>query len=123
MVALTSRKVLVYGKHVVGNLYDCNDSKLSDVAFLLNVVRHAAREGNMTLLDIKTWKIGLGVSVVGIVLESHISIHTWPEYRFATVDVYSCGAHTNPEKAFEYIACSLEARRVEKRVMTRNYEE
>lgn len=123
MVTLTSRRVLVYGKHVVGNLYDCNDSKLSDVAFLLHVVRYAAREGNMTLLDIKTWKIGLGVSVVGIVLESHISIHTWPEYRFATVDVYSCGAHTNPEKAFEYIAYSLEARKVEKRVMIRNYEE
>ncbi len=123
MVALVTRKVLVHGKHVAGDLYECNDAKLSDVAFLLHVVKDAAREGNMTLLDIKTWKIGLGVSIVGIVLESHISIHTWPEYRFATVDVYSCGAHTNPERAFEFIVRALEARKVERRIMLRNYEE
>ncbi|HDI02380.1 MAG TPA: adenosylmethionine decarboxylase [Ignisphaera sp.] len=123
MVALVSRRILVFGKHVAGDLYECSFEKLTDVSYLLRVVQEAARAGNMTLLDIKTWKIGLGVSIVGIVLESHISIHTWPEYRFATVDVYSCGSHTNPEKAFEKIVEALEARRVEKRIITRHYEE
>jgi S-adenosylmethionine decarboxylase len=115
-------RVLVYGKHVVGNLYECNAVKLSNVSYLIDVVRSAAKIGNMTLLDIKSWKIGEGVSVIGIVLESHISIHTWPEFRFATVDVYSCGAHTNPEKAFEYIASALEASKVEVKVISRSYE-
>lgn len=66
----------------------------------------------MTLLDVKSWKIGLGVSVVAIVLESHITIHTWPEYEFATVDVYSCGAHTKPEESFKYIINKLKPGRV-----------
>lgn len=116
------KKVLVYGKHVVGNLYECEENRLDDVAYLIDLVRNAAITGNMTLLDIKSWKIGLGVSVFGIVLESHISIHTWPEYSFATVDVYSCGNHTDPEKAFNFIASSLKPRRVEKRIVLRNYE-
>ncbi len=116
------RTVLVYGKHVVGNLYNCNPEKLGNMLYLINLVRNAAKVGNMTLLDIKSWKIGNGVSIVGIVLESHISIHTWPEHNFATVDVYSCGSHTNPEKAFDYIASSLEAQRIEKRVIDRSYE-
>jgi len=115
-------RILVYGKHVMGNLYGCNASKLSDISYLIDLVRNAAKVGNMTLLDIKSWKIGEGVSVVGIVLESHISIHTWPEFRFATVDVYSCGAYTNPEKAFEYIASALEANKVEIKIIERNYE-
>jgi S-adenosylmethionine decarboxylase len=106
----------------VGNLYECNAVKLSNVSYLIDVVRSAAKIGNMTLLDIKSWKMGEGVSVIGIVLESHISIHTWPEFRFATVDVYSCGAHTNPEKAFEYIASALEASKVEVKVISRSYE-
>jgi len=106
----------------MGNLYSCNASKLSDVSYLIDVVKNAAKVGNMTLLDIKSWKLGEGVSVVGIVLESHISIHTWPEYRFATVDVYSCGAHTNPEKAFKYIASALEASKVKVKIINRNYE-
>ena len=66
----------------------------------------------MTLLDVKLWKIGEGVSIVAIVLESHISIHTWPEYSFATVDVYSCGPHTWPELSFDYIVKALKAKKV-----------
>ncbi|MEM4552951.1 MAG: adenosylmethionine decarboxylase [Ignisphaera sp.] len=122
VTSLLTKKVLVYGKHIVGDLYECEENKLNDVLFLVNLVREAAIVGNMTLLDIKSWKIGFGVSVFGIVLESHISIHTWPEYSFATVDVYSCGTHTDPEKAFNFIASSLKPKRVEKRIVLRNYE-
>ncbi len=106
-------KARVYGKHVYGNLYGCDEGLLKDENTLREIVVNAARIGNMTLLDVKSWKIGEGVSVVAIVLESHITIHTWPEYRFATVDVYSCGMHTNPEKAFEYIVSRLKPERVE----------
>ncbi len=112
----------VYGKHVYGNLYECDPSVLSNEERLRQIVVNAARIGNMTLLDVRSWKIGEGVSVVAIVLESHITIHTWPEYGFATVDVYSCGKHTDPEKAFDYIAAALKAGRVEKKVAMRNLE-
>lgn len=119
---MMQKRVLVYGKHVVGDLYECNRDKLRDVGFLINTVKEAATIGNMVLLEIKSWKIGLGVTILGIVLESHISIHTWPEYSFATVDVYTCGKHTDPEKAFNFIAEKLEARYINKRVFLRNYE-
>ncbi|MEL9929748.1 MAG: adenosylmethionine decarboxylase [Sulfolobales archaeon] len=104
----------VVGRQVYGNLYGCDPQLLSDLGYLERVVRKAAEVGGMKLLDVKAWKIGLGVSIVGIILESHISIHTWPEYSFATVDVYSCGEHTDPEKAFEYIVSALKASKVEK---------
>jgi len=104
----------VYGYHVYGNFIDCaNTAILSDEEALREIVVEAARIGNMRLLDVKSWKIGLGVSVVAVVLESHITIHTWPEYRYATVDVYSCGTHTNPVAAFEYIKSVLKPRVVE----------
>jgi len=102
----------VVGKHIYGNLYGCDPEILRNPYQLERIVVEAARIGNMTLLDVKLWKIGEGVSVVAIVLESHISIHTWPEHGFATVDVYSCGPHTWPELSFEYIAKSLGARKV-----------
>ncbi|MGC9071908.1 MAG: adenosylmethionine decarboxylase [Acidilobus sp.] len=94
----------VIGRHVYGNLKGCrNIEALRDPYTVEETLRRAGEEGGMTILDIKSWKIGDGVSAVAIVLESHITIHTWPEYRFATVDVYSCGAHTDPYKAFEHI--------------------
>ncbi|MEM0453541.1 MAG: adenosylmethionine decarboxylase [Sulfolobales archaeon] len=110
----------VIGKHVYGNLYECDPNLLSDSEYLTDVVVGAAKEGNMTLLDVKCWKIEPGVSVVAIILESHITIHTWPEYNFATVDVYSCGLHTDPEVAFKYIVKALKAERCEYKVVDRS---
>ncbi len=117
-----SREPKVYGRHVYGNLYECDANILKDEEKLREIVIEAAKIGNMTLLDVKSWKIGDGVSVVAIVLESHITIHTWPEYRFATVDVYSCGKHTDPDSAFNYIVKALRAKRVERGVTSRNLE-
>jgi len=112
----------VYGKHIYGNLYECDVEILKNEKELRNIVVEAAKRGNMTLLDVKSWKIGEGVSVVAIVLESHITIHTWPEYAFATVDVYSCGKHTDPEAAFTYIVGRLKPRRVERGEADRSLE-
>ncbi len=113
----------VVGQHIYGNLYECDQSVLTDEEYLEKVVVEAAQLGNMQLLEVKTWKIGLGVSVVAIILESHITIHTWPEFRFATVDVYSCGSHTDPEKAFNHIVKALKARRVVRGYADRSLEE
>ncbi len=112
----------VYGKHVYGNLYDCDPAILRDEERLRDIIVKAAEIGNMTLLDVRSWKIGEGVSIVAIVLESHITLHTWPEYGFATLDVYSCGMHTDPEAAFDYIVKMLRPRRVEKGVADRSLE-
>ena len=113
----------VYGKHVYGNLRGCrNMEALRSPTELERIVLEAARRGNMTVLDVKSWKIGEGVSVVAIILESHITIHTWPEYSFATVDVYSCGAHTDPEAAFEYIVKALGATEIETGLADRSLE-
>jgi len=116
-----TRRYKVFGKHIYGNLYGCDSSLLSDVEYLKKVVTEAAARGNMTLLDVKTWCIDPGVSIVGVILESHITIHTWPEHSFATVDVYSCGEHTKPEVAFDFIVKALKARRYEYEISDRSY--
>ncbi len=113
----------VIGKHVYGEAYQCDTDILSDEKILEKIVRDAAREGNLTLLDVRYWKINPGVSIVGIILESHISIHTWPEYGFATIDVYTCGSSADPVKAFKYIIKELKAKKYSMRISSRDYEE
>ncbi|TDA34608.1 adenosylmethionine decarboxylase [Candidatus Nezhaarchaeota archaeon WYZ-LMO7] len=104
-----SKKQIV-GKHVYGNLYDCDPNVLSDEEFLRNVVEEAARISKCNLYDIKSWKFGGekgGVSVIALITESHIAIHTWIEYKYATVDVYTCGSKSDPEAAFNFITSQL----------------
>ncbi|ABN70544.1 S-adenosylmethionine decarboxylase related [Staphylothermus marinus F1] len=112
----------VIGKHVYGELYGCDPEILSDAEKLVEIVRKASEIGGFTLLDVKAWRISPGVSVVGIVLESHISIHTWPEYGFATVDVYTCGETGDPVSAYLYIVKSLRAKKYTLKTSDRSYE-
>ncbi len=114
-VAMRGSETLVYGTHIYGNLRRCNRELLKDEKKLKEIIIKSAEIGNMTLISIFSHKFGkdCGVSIVAIVAESHISIHTWPEYDYATVDVYSCGAHSCPLLSFMYIAQALEAKEVE----------
>ncbi|MCC6017093.1 MAG: adenosylmethionine decarboxylase [Desulfurococcaceae archaeon] len=100
----------VIGKHVYGNLYEIDPEIVSNEELLKQIVIDAAKLANMTLYDIKSWRFGGrkgGVSVIALVVESHIAVHTWVEYRYATVDVYTCGEKSDPWKAFEYIVSKL----------------
>jgi len=115
------RKARVVGKHVYGSAMRCSINKLVNEEYIREIVKEAVRIGNMTLVDIKSWKIGEGVSVLALILESHISVHTWPEFGFATIDVYSCGEHTNPEKAFNFIIDKLEAKEVIRGFIDRSF--
>lgn len=120
MEASATQRCRVIGRHVYGSAYECNVQKLMDADFLLKVVEEASRVGGFTLIDVRAWRIPPGVSVVGIVVESHISVHTWPEHAFATIDVYTCGEKGDPERAFDYIAEALEAKSVTKGYIDRS---
>jgi S-adenosylmethionine decarboxylase len=100
----------IVGRHVFGNLYDVDPEILRDRDFLLNVVLEAVKIANMKLVEAKSWEFGGkkgGVSVISLVEESHIALHTWVEYRYATLDVYTCGDHSDPKAAFDYIVSKL----------------
>ncbi|MGB9732662.1 MAG: adenosylmethionine decarboxylase [Candidatus Micrarchaeia archaeon] len=109
-----SREPSVIGKHVYGDLYFKDPSKLTDKEFIKNLVVEAAEEGKMHIISISVESFKSvhgeengGVSVTAIILESHIAIHTWPEDNYANVDIFSCGKDTDPHKAFEYIIQQL----------------
>ncbi len=96
----------IVGKHVFGSLYGIPPEVADDEDYVRQAVLDAVRAANATLIEIKSWKVGGhkgGVSVIALVNESHIAVHTWTEYRYATVDAYTCGDHTRPERAFQLL--------------------
>lgn len=113
----------VVAKHVFGNLYECDKDILRRKNKLIKIVKEAVKISNSKLIKLLSYKFkggGNGISVIAIVAESHISIHTYPEYRFALVDVFTCGTHTKPEKAFEYIVKELKAKFFDKKIEERS---
>ena len=60
----------------------------------------------------------LGVSGVVIIMESHLTIHTWPEYGYAAVDIFTCGV-LDMEAGVEWLSQELKAEKVERKVLER----
>ena len=100
------------GKHCILELYDCDQSRLNDEAFLRTAITTAAKRAGATLLNLITHRFEpQGVTGLALLAESHISIHTWPENGYAAVDVFTCGDHTMPERACDVLRCALGAQR------------
>jgi len=100
---------LALGKHILAEFYGCSHKFLNDVKSVEEFMINAAQVANATIIDsiFHTFEPH-GVSGVIVIAESHLAIHTWPEYGFASVDIYTCGETTDPWKAFEYIEEVLE---------------
>jgi len=50
-----------------------------------------------------------GVSGVVVIAESHLAIHTWPEYGYAAVDLFTCGDEIDPYRGFDLLLKALGA--------------
>tara|TARA_Y100000385_G_C13012001_1_gene602109 strand:+ start:670 stop:1005 length:336 start_codon:yes stop_codon:yes gene_type:complete len=97
------------GKHCFAELYGCPYELLNDEKFLLAKIVDAINKTELTLLDISAHKFQpQGVTIVALLSESHISIHTWPETGSAALDVFTCGQN-NPEIAMQYMVKELKA--------------
>jgi len=116
-------KKSIVGKHVYGNLYDCDTLLLNDESELKNLLIEAAKIAKMTIWDIKVWRFGGskgGLSALALILESHIAIHTWNDLRYATVDVFTCGDKSEPILAFDFIVSKLKPKSLTKHLADRS---
>jgi len=108
------------GKQIVAELFECDEDALRDLAYVRKVMQKAAQAARVTVVQSAFHKFGdLGVSGVLVIAESHLSIHTWPEYRYAAVDLFTCGEKAKPEGALKVLAKSLNSRRMINRVVLR----
>ena len=75
-------------------------AQLDDADAIEDLLRDAAMRAGFSLLDTRTCPFEpQGVTGVAIVGESHLAIHTWPEYGFATVEIFVCDESADPWRA------------------------
>jgi S-adenosylmethionine decarboxylase len=99
------------GIHLLIDLYGA--SHLSDIAYIEKTMRQCVEASGATLLHIHLHRFEPdGVSGVAVLAESHISVHTWPESRYAAFDVFMCG-DTHPEVCIEIMREAFKAERAD----------
>lgn len=110
--SVEQRSLVTVGTHCILELYDCPPERLNALAFIRQALREAASEAQSTLLkEIAHQFHPQGITALVLLAESHISIHTWPETGYAAIDVFTCGHHTDPQRACQYLIRKLRARK------------
>lgn len=85
-------KIKFLGTHVLLELYDCPGHLLSTPSDSERILLAAAEQMQATVIEHRFHAFAPhGVSGVVVIAESHLTIHTWPEYGYAAIDVFSCG--------------------------------
>ena len=115
------QKLSHQSKHLLLELYRCDDEKLNDESFLRCSLNRAAKLAKATVLNLISNKFEpQGVTAIALLAESHISIHTWPESNYSAVDIFTCGQNMLPELASQYLIEVLKAEEHSLRVIERN---
>ena len=96
------------GLHLLADLR--GGPHLDDAAAVERALRAGARAAGATVLmgHVHPFPGAAGVTGVLLLAESHVSIHTWPEWGYAALDVFMCGA-ADAEAAVAAIAAALGA--------------
>jgi S-adenosylmethionine decarboxylase proenzyme len=99
------------GKHLLLELQGCNEEVLDDVSFLRDAMLSAANECGATVVGESFHQFSpQGVSGVVVIAESHLFIHTWPEYGYAAADIFTCGNSVQPEVAAQILLRKLNSK-------------
>ena len=106
------------GKHLICDMYGA--SALVDVGPAKDVLRRAGVAAGATVLQVAAHDFGARAGFTGFALlaESHISVHTWPEFGIATVDIFMCGA-AEPEKSLDVLLSYFRPERHVSRILPR----
>jgi S-adenosylmethionine decarboxylase proenzyme len=108
------------GQQLLADLHGCDPALLDDVALVESVLRQAAGLAGATIVQ------GLfhafmpqGVSGSLVISESHLAIHTWPEYGVASLDFFTCSPTVDTAAALEHCRQAFRAARVASRQVER----
>jgi len=100
------------GRHLLIELFDCDPDVINNLEAVKGALVEAAKRAQATIVDVVFHEFNpFGMSGVVVIAESHLSIHTWPEYRYAAVDIFSCGDVLQPEIAASYLVEQFAAER------------
>ena len=101
----------VLGIHLLLELKECNPKLLDDLDHIRDALLQTAHDIGAHVVGESFHQFSpQGVTGILSIAESHISIHTWPEYNYAAADIFACGSSFRPLAAAEILIERLECK-------------
>lgn len=101
-----------FGRHVAVDTWGVEFELLNDAQFLEAQLVEAAEACGATVMSVQSKQFEpQGATVLVLLSESHLSIHTYPEREFAAIDCYTCGETVDPQLAIDYLVSVLKPKK------------
>ena len=98
------------GRHILVEFFDCSSEILNDVSYIEKIMLKAAEISDAIVINSTFHHFSpFGVSGVVVIQESHLAAHTWPEYKYAAVDIFTCGDTIDPWVSYNYLLKTFKA--------------
>jgi S-adenosylmethionine decarboxylase len=114
------------GIQLVVEFFACDEKVLDNAERIEEIMLEAATEAEATIVNHCFHKFTpQGVSGVVVIAESHIAIHTWPEFGYCAVDIFTCGDLIDNNRALEVLKSGFRSQeekvfRIERGLMNRS---
>ena len=103
-------RVQALGTHLLVELHKCNPALLNDATKVEQLMVAAANTAGATIVDTHFHQFNpIGVSGMVVITESHLAIHTWPEFEYAAVDIFTCGDMLKPKQVAQQLIEAFES--------------
>ncbi|MBC7360449.1 MAG: S-adenosylmethionine decarboxylase proenzyme [Desulfacinum sp.] len=98
------------GKHLIVELYECDFDLINEVASVEKILVEAVAISKATIVQPVFHQFSPhGVSGVVVIAESHFTIHTWPEYGYCALDIFTCGDLIDSDASLQYLKEAFKA--------------
>lgn len=112
-IFLDQREHVFVGIHILAEVYGVDGKKLDNSKLLIDSMIKGIELSGATLCDIISTQFEpYGCTVVAVLSESHVSIHTYPELGSAFIDAFTCGVSCKSEKIIEQLNSDLSAEHI-----------
>ena len=99
------------GIQILVEFYECDPELLKDEAYISKAMVEACEIGKATVVSHTFHSFSpFGVSGVVVIAESHVAIHTWPEYGYAAVDIFTCGETIEPWLLYHHLRTAFKSK-------------
>lgn len=108
------------GTHILGEMFGIEANLLDDVDFLTNCLKRGIKDSGATICNIQFKCFDpSGLTILALLSESHVSLHTYPEFGTLFFDAFTCGNRCEPHKISDELTKTLKPRRVQVKTLKR----
>jgi S-adenosylmethionine decarboxylase len=114
------------GKHMICDIREIrNMALLNNKSAINEILNDICKTYDYSILDTVEHEFSPhGLTILYLLSESHISIHTFPERNYFALDVYTCREYENNDtylEIYDYLVKTFDAKKEEPLIIDRNF--